>query len=158
MDRKAYLENLPKKRMAAGCLFRNEENQVLIVKPTYKPNWETPGGITEENESPRVCAAREVLEELKLELEIGRLLVVDYNNPFEDYSESLMWVFDGGILNPEQISSIQLPASELEEFRFVALSELPEFVHPRMARRLEQAFKAILNHQTLYTENQVPPV
>ena len=156
MDRKTYLEALPKKRMAAGCLFRNEQNQILLVKPNYKPNWETPGGITEQNESPRACAARETHEELNLELEPKRLLIVDYNSLFEDYTESLMWIFDGGILSDTQILSIKLQASELEEFRFVDLSELPEFVHPRLAKRLDQAFQAVLNHQTLYLENQFP--
>jgi 8-oxo-dGTP diphosphatase len=156
MDRKAYLDTLPKKRMAAGCLFRNQLNQILLVKPSYKANWETPGGITEANESPRACAAREVLEELNLELNVGRLLVMDYNSAFEDYTESLMWIFDGGILTHTQTSSIRLPESELEEYRFVNASQLPEFVHSRLAKRLVQALRALENNQTLYLENQLP--
>jgi ADP-ribose pyrophosphatase YjhB (NUDIX family) len=149
MNQKSHQATLPKKRMAAGCLFRNSKDQILIVQPTYKPNWETPGGVTEDNESPRDCAAREVLEELILELCVGRLLVVDYTSENEDYTEALMWVFDGGILSELQISSIKLPASELESFRFVDLLELEPLVIPRMARRLEQAFDAVLNDQTL---------
>ncbi len=31
-----YYKRLPKKRMAAGCLFFNEEEEILIVKPSYK--------------------------------------------------------------------------------------------------------------------------
>ena len=154
MDRKTHLETLPKKRMAAGCLFRNNADQILLVKPAYKPLWEIPGGITEENESPWACATREVWEELNLELQVGRLLVVDYNSPYEDYTESLMWIFDGGVLTDEQIRGIRLPADELEKYRFANLTELPEFLHSRLAKRLERAFKAILNHQTLYLENQ----
>ncbi len=142
--------------MAAGCLFRNSSNQILIVQPIYKPVWEIPGGVTEENESPRACSAREVLEELNLEIEIGRLLVVDYTSENEDYTEALMWVFDGGILSDIQISSIKLPISELELYRFVDLLELETLVIPRMFRRLEQALFAVLNHQTLYLENQLP--
>jgi hypothetical protein len=97
-----------------------------------------------------------LLEELILELCVGRLLVVDYTSENEDYTEALMWVFDGGILSELQISSIKLPASELESFRFVDLLELEPLVIPRMARRLEQAFDAVLNDQTLYLENQLP--
>jgi ADP-ribose pyrophosphatase YjhB (NUDIX family) len=156
MNQKSHQANLPKKRMAAGCLFRNSQNQILIVQPTYKPNWETPGGVTEENESPRDCATREVLEELSLEVSVGRLLVVDYTKENEDFTEALMWVFDGGVLNDTQILSIKLPASELKSYRFVDLLELEQFVIPRMKRRLEQAFFALQNNQTLYLENQLP--
>jgi 8-oxo-dGTP diphosphatase len=156
MDRKSHQATLPKKRMAAGCLFRNSQNQILIVQPTYKPNWETPGGVTEDNESPRDCAAREVMEELSLEVSVGRLLVVDYTSENEDFTEALMWVFDGGILNEIQILSIKLPASELRLFRFVDLLELEQLVTPRLFHRLEQAFFALQKNQTLYLENQLP--
>jgi 8-oxo-dGTP diphosphatase len=156
MDRKSYQASLPKKRLAAGCLFRNNQNQILIVQPSYKPNWEIPGGVTEENESPKTCATREVREELCLEVPVGRLLVVDYTSENENYTEALMWVFDGGILSDSQISSITLPVSELRSFRFVDLLELGTLVTPRMFRRLEQAVFGIQNNQTLYLENQLP--
>ncbi len=156
MNQKAHQATLPKKRMAAGCLFRNSSNQILIVQPTYKPHWETPGGVTEVNESPRDSVAREVREELNLEVNIGRLLVVDYTSENEYYTEALMWVFDGGILSDAQILSIKLPASELESYRFVDVQTLSEFLIPRAARRLEQTFHALQNNQTLYLENQLP--
>jgi 8-oxo-dGTP pyrophosphatase MutT (NUDIX family) len=35
-----------------------------LLEPTYKEDWEIPGGIIEENESPREACKREVLEEL----------------------------------------------------------------------------------------------
>jgi ADP-ribose pyrophosphatase YjhB (NUDIX family) len=63
---KSFYQSLPAKRMAAGCLFFNSEKQVMLVKPTYKPTWEIPGGITELNESPKLCCQREVSEELGL--------------------------------------------------------------------------------------------
>jgi 8-oxo-dGTP diphosphatase len=156
MNQKSHQASLPKKRMAAGCLFRNSSNQILIVQPRYKPNWEIPGGITEDNESPRDSAAREVREELSLEVSVGRLLVVDYTSENENYTEALMWVFDGGILTDAQILSIKLPVLELESSRFVDLLELETLVTPRMFRRLEQAVFAIQNNQTLYLENQLP--
>jgi hypothetical protein len=30
--------------MSAGVLFFDEAGRLLIVEPTYKPNWEIPGG------------------------------------------------------------------------------------------------------------------
>ena len=75
------MKSLPKKRMGAGCLFFDEQGRVLLVRPTYKPVWEIPGGIVELNESPLQCCRREVQEEIGLARSIGDLLVVDYNRP-----------------------------------------------------------------------------
>lgn len=93
---------------------------------------------------------------LGLEVEVGRLLLVDYTSENKNFTEALMWVFDGEILDDTQISSIKLPASELESFRFVEVETLSGFMIPRMFRRLEQALNAVLNNLTLYLENQLP--
>src|SRR5215469_2715077 len=60
-------EAMSKKRMAASALFLNEQGNVLIVKPTYRPDWLLPGGSVEDHESPREACIREVREELSLE-------------------------------------------------------------------------------------------
>ena len=39
-----YVAGLARKRMAAGVLFRDRIGRVLLVEPSYKPNWEIPGG------------------------------------------------------------------------------------------------------------------
>ncbi len=64
MDRKTFQQTLPKKRISAGCLFFDEHNRLLVVNPTYKETWEIPGGVVEQNESPRDAVIREVSEEL----------------------------------------------------------------------------------------------
>ena len=71
---KSHFDSLPKKRMGAGCLFLDEHQRVLLVKPTYKPGWEIPGGIVELNESPKKCCEREVLEEIGFSPEEARKL------------------------------------------------------------------------------------
>ena len=117
LDR-AFYESLPAKRMGAGCLFFNTDGQVMLVKPTYKPTWEIPGGAVERNESPKRCCQREVREELGLDRTIGDLLVVDYNSESSERTESLMFIFHGGVLFETEIQSIQLNRDELSEFRF----------------------------------------
>jgi hypothetical protein len=42
----------PCKRMAAGALFRDGAERVLLVDPTYMDNWEVPDGAVEQEESP----------------------------------------------------------------------------------------------------------
>jgi 8-oxo-dGTP pyrophosphatase MutT (NUDIX family) len=72
---------LPKKRLIAHVLMRDVRDRVLLCETQFKKDWELPGGIVEPLEPPRLGAAREVAEELGIELEIGRLLVVDWMPP-----------------------------------------------------------------------------
>ncbi|HEX8868409.1 MAG TPA: NUDIX hydrolase, partial [Lentzea sp.] len=67
----------------AGALFFDDRGRVLLVEPTCKPHWEIPGGVVERGETPSEACKREILEELGLHREPGRLLVVDWA-PKED--------------------------------------------------------------------------
>lgn len=69
-------KNLPKKRMAAGCLFLNDKKELLILKPSYRETWNIPGGVIEENESPLAACKREIKEELGIECKINNLFVI----------------------------------------------------------------------------------
>src|SRR4030042_1026069 len=46
-----YLKTLPKKRIAVGVLLFNDDNQLLVLKPSYKDHWTIPGGVVNEYES-----------------------------------------------------------------------------------------------------------
>ena len=147
-----YYPSLPTKRMGAGALFVNEKNQILLVHPTYKPRWEIPGGITEVDESPRVCTQREVLEEIGLQREIGRLLVVDYQSRVGVKTESLMFVFDGGVLSEADIANIHLQDAELDGFDFFPVGGLPEAMSDPLRERVQRAFWERVNPTDAYTE------
>lgn len=149
----AYLASLPKKRMGTGVLFVNAEDELLIVKPTYRPEWLVPGGIVEENESPYRAAAREIQEELGLSLPIGQLLCVEYRSAEPPRSENLQFIFDGGVLSKESIAKIVLPANELVTYAFVPLHQALEKVTPYLARRLTLAMTARAQQRAIYMEN-----
>ena len=153
-SKRAYYQSLPAKRMGAGCLILNEQSQIMLVKPSYKPVWEIPGGIVEQNESPRQCCQREVLEEIGLNLAIGRLLIIDYNSSAEIKSESLMFIFDGGTLSSKQISRIELQPDELIDFGFFTQQTLPEEMTTTLKNRVLAAHKQLLNGGDVYLENQ----
>jgi len=150
----SYYESLPKKRMGAGCLFFDEHGKVLLVKPTYKPGWEIPGGVVELDESPRQCCRREVHEELGLDRPVGELRVVDYNQPMNQKTESLMFIFDGGVLSVEEMRAIQLRDGELSEFRLFAEELVPLEMSAPLRRRVIAAMGQASKKQAVYLENQ----
>jgi len=84
---------MAKKRMAVSALFLNEQGKVLIVKPTYRPDWLLPGGIVESDESPRQACAREIKEELNLAKPLNQLLCVEYHSDDTKQTESVQFVF-----------------------------------------------------------------
>jgi 8-oxo-dGTP diphosphatase len=148
------MESLPQKRMGAGCLFFDEQGYVMLVKPTYKPVWEIPGGVVELNESPKQCCQREIREEIGLERKIGDLLVVDYNSQTKKKTESLMFIFNGGILTSSEIESIQLRRDELSEFRFFSIESLPNDMTGTLRNRVLAAWQRATKSNGIYLENQ----
>lgn len=144
---------------AAGALFLDDAGDVLLVEPTYKATWaiverDGPGGRLEVGETPREALARELEEELSVELPIGRLLVVDWAPHVRE--ERLRFVFDGGVLTDQQLDAIELPAHELESWAFVAPDELFVMLEPRLSRRVTAAIGAREAGATWYLENGVP--
>lgn len=150
----AAIADLPKKVTAAGMLFRDANDRILLVEPTYKPRWEIPGGVVERHEPPMSAAMREVLEELSLTIEPMGLLVVDWSPPREGRPRDVqIFVFDGGILSAEQIGSIKLQQSEILSFRFVSLADAEELLAPILYRRVVSCTKAWASRSTLYLED-----
>jgi 8-oxo-dGTP diphosphatase len=68
-------DNSPRHTTVVGCLVRNDENQVLLIKH-YKRGWEIPQGRVEEGENLLDALRREVREEAGVEIEPGPLAVV----------------------------------------------------------------------------------
>lgn len=145
-------QRMPRKRTAGGALLRNSSGHVLFVVPTYKPTWDIPGGIVEPDESPMRACERELREELGLEVEIGRLLVVDWTPGQGVWGDGLMFVFDGGVLPDDFSSQAKLPPDELSGVRFLPLDEAADHLRPSMKRRLEQALAAAADGSTRYLE------
>ncbi|MFK7804686.1 MAG: NUDIX domain-containing protein [Anaerolineae bacterium] len=144
-----YQLTLPKKRMGSGALFFNQQGEVLLVEPSYKPTWEIPGGVVEAHESPKSCCEREIAEELGLTLSVGRLLCVDYNGTTETRLESLMFIFDGGVLSQELIESIQIQADELVSFQFFGKEDLPPNLSDSLKERILASWANRLQDENL---------
>ena len=151
-----FQRTLPKKRLAAGLLIHDAQGRVLIVKPTYKDTWEIPGGAVEVDESPRDGSRRESREELGIDIRPQRLLCVDYNSTTDGYLESLMFIFDGGTLTPEQEDAIAVDGREVSEWQFVDTNAAEKLLNRRLGRRIREIQWA--HAAGLYLENQQQPV
>jgi 8-oxo-dGTP pyrophosphatase MutT (NUDIX family) len=145
LNRKDFLATLPRRRLAAGAIIRDHDDRVCLVEPTYKDYWLLPGGTVEADESPRSGCRRELVEELGLDRELGPLLCMEWVSPDggEDPHGALMFCYDGGVIDPATINSIVTPDDELRGFRFVPVSELPNYTTARNIRRIEAALSAL---------------
>jgi len=144
---------LPRKRVAAGALIRDEGGRVLFVQPTYRPWLDIPGGIVEENEAPFAGCRRELREELGIDVRLGDLLVVDWVPRRGVWPDGLMFVFDGGVLTDRDIGRMVLPDDELASVQFLPLDEAEARVKPSFARRLRVAYDALgRDHRSAYAE------
>lgn len=153
-DLLAYSASRPGKRMSAACVFFNPQGEILIVKPTYRPEWLLPGGSMERDESPVQCCRREVHEELGISVAQLHLLCLEYQSAHPAGTESLMFIFYGGVLDGEAIQSIQLPEDEISDFRFCSRQEALGLLVGKLAERMVFAFKAMDEGRLIYLEDK----
>ncbi len=150
-----YYKNLPRKYMGSGALFFDKEGRVLILKPTYKEGWEIPGGNVDENESPWQTCVRECMEEIGITPKRQRLLSLDYFHNIDDRGDRIMFVFDGGELEDNEIAQIILQKSEIAEHRLVTVEEALGLLGEKLRRRLTASVQARANNTTAYLEHGI---
>ena len=136
-DYATYIAGLPRVLVGAAALFRDAEGRVLLVEPNYRDGWALPGGTVEsdDGETPRQGARRETLEEIGLDLEIGRLLAVDWV-PGTTRPPIVAYLYDGGVLSEDQFKAIRLQEEELLSWRLVSREDLSEYLPGSLGGRV----------------------
>ncbi|GFE14428.1 hypothetical protein Sgleb_24750 [Streptomyces glebosus] len=142
-----------RKRVAADVLLRNMSGDFLLVKPTYKPGWDLPGGMAEANEPPEQAAVRELKEELGLTVTLRGFLVVDWVAPHEAWDDQLAFIFDGGVLEHEVADGLRPHDEELSRLAFVAKAAALTMLPQRMAPRFVAATEALTRGVPHYLHN-----
>jgi ADP-ribose pyrophosphatase YjhB (NUDIX family) len=140
---------MPRKTAAGGALIRDRTGRILFLEPTYKPTLDIPGGMVESDESPYEACCREVEEELGLDLEIGRLLVVDWVPAHGPWSDALAFVFDGGVLDDIPLT---LDPTESRAHHYLTLDEAAPRLRPSMTRRLTLAQQSLTTGIPTYAD------
>ncbi|MCW2811588.1 MAG: hypothetical protein JWP61_2046 [Friedmanniella sp.] len=130
---------LPRKRLIAHVLIRDEQDRVLLCDTRFKRDWELPGGVVEPGEPPRLGAAREVLEELGVDRPVGPMLVADWMPPYLGWEDALELIFDGGRVHSADLHQFTLQAAEILAVRLCTLTEAAELLTPLAHRRLTVA-------------------
>ncbi|GGC95041.1 hypothetical protein GCM10011512_22590 [Tersicoccus solisilvae] len=142
----AFIATLPRRRLAAGALIRDPDGRVLMVQPNYKQGWELPGGTVEAGEDPRTGCTREVLEEVGLDLPVGRLLVVEHGISHGVWGDATIFLYDGGTIDADTAVSVQ--AEELLGYRFVPPADVATLAMPGLANRIAVGLAALADGQT----------
>jgi 8-oxo-dGTP diphosphatase len=143
---------LPKKRLIAHVLMRDIRDRILLCETQFKQDWELPGGIVEPLEPPRLGAAREVREELGIDLKIGRLLVVDWMPPYLGWDDAVEMIFDGGMVVESDLAYWSLQPTEIKAVALTDLATASELLTPLAFRRLNLA-AALGPDEMAYTED-----
>ncbi|MFC4467647.1 NUDIX domain-containing protein [Streptomyces xiangluensis] len=143
-DYATYIAGLPRVLAGAAALIRDAEGRVLLVEPNYREGWALPGGTVEsdDGETPRQGARRETAEEIGLDLEIGRLLAVDWV-PGAGRPPIVAYLYDGGVLREDQFKAIRLQEEELLSWRLVARDQVGEYLPSATGRRVLAALDAL---------------
>lgn len=144
---------LPRKRAIAQMLIRDTTGRVLLCQLTYKPDWDLPGGVVEVGESPQIAVAREITEELALEIPAGPLLLTDWLPPWSGWDDALCLVYDGGTHDTAILEQVVEQAREIRSAQFCTPAEVREHCADFTARRVESAFAALAGIGPTYTES-----
>jgi 8-oxo-dGTP diphosphatase len=145
----------PRKRVSADLLIRDQEGRILLVDPSYKPDWDLPGGMVEANEPPDVAARREVAEELGIDVRAGELLCVDWVAPHGPWDDLIAFIFDGGELDAERASAIQLLDGELDAAEYCTEAQARERLRPYVWTRVVAALDALKTGRPTYLQSRV---
>lgn len=130
-DNDKHAAELPKKHVAVKLILKSTTGKILLVKPSYKPTWQLPGGAVEAGEDPRSALAREINEEIGLIVEPTKLHLIEYVLR-EDYDHLfLIFEYVEGVVETAQIT---LGNAEIQDYKF----EEPELVEEQLSEYYHQ--------------------
>lgn len=155
-EEEAWHASLPGVIVSAAALIGDGGDGVLLVKPNYRSYWNLPGGVCEFGEPPHLACAREVAEELGLNLPVGRILAVAWASADvavygPKARPAMHFIFDGGVL--PDTAGIALQAEELDDCRFVRTGDLPAYLPSHVLPRVT----AVLDARRDGCARYVPP-
>jgi ADP-ribose pyrophosphatase YjhB (NUDIX family) len=120
-------------------VFDEANNRVFLIRHTYVPGWQMPGGGVETGETFGECLAKELAEEGNIEL-TGEpcLFALYFNRQTSKRDHVALYVCKDFVQ-----TTPKLPDHEIAESGFFALTALPEDTTPATRRRIEEITKSV---------------
>jgi 8-oxo-dGTP diphosphatase len=147
VGRKYWMDRQPKRMSSAGVLLEDRTGHLLIVKANYKDYWTIPGGVIDENETPRQAAVREVAEEIGLTIKADDLSFSSVIDRISDSAQTYQFIFM--LKTPVENKAFTLQQSEIDEVAFVSRAQVASG-----HRRYAKAVQAWANHASGYVEHR----
>lgn len=98
-----------------GIIF-NEQDEILVVKHTYRGNWSLPGGYIKKGEHPKEALEREIKEETQLVVSADERMKIRTDRDSARLDITYSGSFIGGEFRPSK---------EVSEAGFFAFNKLP---------------------------------
>lgn len=117
-----FYQQLPALFSSGAAVIRDEHGRILVEKPNYRDHWLLPGGGVDAGGDAREATARELHEELNLDLPVGRLLSVSWVPSSAAYGAPMgvHFVFDAGVVPEAELRDrVRLQEEELEAWDLI---------------------------------------
>ncbi|MBX3580285.1 MAG: NUDIX domain-containing protein [Rhizobiaceae bacterium] len=122
-----------------GLVHDRENNSVFLIRHTYVPGWQLPGGGVEVGETAMEALERELFEEGVIEI-TGKpvLRSIHFNRRASRRDHVAFYLID-----TFRQAGPKLPDREIAEAGFFPLDRLPVGTTPATLRRIEEVFRAV---------------
>lgn len=132
--RRAFIAKAGGVTIGVRGLVCDSSRGVLLVRHTWRPGWHTPGGGVQRGESPHEAVARELFEEVGIELAAPPKLVHVYVQLYRGVSDyPIFFLVDKFRGNPEINDK-----GEIAEIRWFSMSEAIRVTGPRTSEFLKE--------------------
>jgi len=128
-------------KVGSFAIIFNQDNGVLLCHRRDYDLWNLPGGGVEKGESPWDAVAREVKEEINLDVEIKRLVGV-YSKPEKN---EIVFSFLCNIVGGKMALS-----DEVDRVKYFTIDDIPKNTSPKHIERI----KDLVNSKELVLKEQ----
>lgn len=122
-----------------ALIYDREKKEVFLIRHTYVPGWQLPGGGVEAGETALEALQREIVEECNVEI-AGRPILksIHFNRQASRRDHvALYLVLKFDVLGP------RAPDHEIAEAAFFPLDRIPEDTTPATRRRIAEMLGGI---------------